>query len=469
MVFSSIIFIFAFLPITLIIYYVIGNKVRNAFLLFASLVFYAFGEPVFVIVMMMSIIGNYILGLAIDAVREKGLNTRRFVLFVATALNLALLFYYKYFDFFIENVNTVFGLSVPLSNIVLPIGISFFTFQSMSYLFDLYKNVVPLQKNPINLALYIALFPQLIAGPIVRYSTINDQIEKRNVSIDKFSGGVQRFIVGLGKKVIFSNQFAVIADLSFNIDTERSVALAWYGVLAYTIQIYFDFSGYSDMAIGLGKMFGFEFLENFNYPYISKSITEFWRRWHISLSSWFRDYLYIPLGGNRKGNTYVNLLIVFFATGVWHGASWNFIVWGMWHGVFLIIERVLKNKNIGFSLFGGIKWLYTLLVVMLGWVMFRAEDLSLAIAYMKDMFGLSGNMLVSPDVPAMINETFVLLILAVVFAVPSYQYAEKWIKNSIVGARIYNIAKPLIYTAIIIISMSYVAKGGYNPFIYFNF
>ncbi len=468
MVFSSVIFLFVFLPITLFLYYISPKKIKNSFLLFASLTFYAFGEPKFVFVMMISIVANYILGLIINFVKDKSKHIKHLVLFLSTAINISFLFYYKYFDFFIENVNTIFNLDIPLKNIVLPIGISFFTFQGMSYLFDLYKGKVPVQKSLINIALYISLFPQLIAGPIVRYESVSEQILKRNHSFEKFNQGTKRFATGLFKKVIFSNQFAVLADFIFNDEiNERSIAFAWAGAIAYTLQIYFDFSGYSDMAIGLGKMFGFEFLENFNFPYISKNLTDFWRRWHISLSSWFRDYLYIPLGGNRKGNVYVNLLIVFFITGLWHGASWNFIFWGLWHGLFLIIERIIKNKNIKFNTPKFIGWTYTMIIVIIGWVMFRTVDFSQTIFYLKDMIGLNSNELLRVKDLIYLEDYINLFILSILFCMPTIDILKEKSKDKFNNIIIK--IEPLYYSVIIIVGISFVVNGGYNPFIYFNF
>lgn len=472
MVFSSTIFLFGFLPFTLTGYYLIRKDLRNAFLLFMSLAFYAYGEPKFVFVMIASILVNYIMGLFIDKTRDSKLLLKRIVLIIATGANLSLLFYYKYFDFFISNVNNVFRSDFALRNIILPIGISFFTFQGMSYIFDLYLGKFKVQKNPINIALYIALFPQLIAGPIVRYIDVNEQILQRTYSVDKFADGIKRFTVGLSKKIIISNMFAVVADNAFNtIDIERSVTLAWLGIIAYTIQIYFDFSGYSDMAIGLGKMFGFDFLENFNYPYISKNISEFWRRWHISLSTWFKDYIYIPLGGNRKGNVYVNLLIVFFVTGLWHGASWNFIIWGLWHGMFLIIERIGKTRKVNkkYHLPDAVKWIYTMLVVMIGWVLFRAVDLTSAWNYIKTMFGLFGNELYCSQTILFAKEYMVIFIIAVLCSMPLGQYVKKLYNKSSVINRIETLCSSILFAVLLLIAISFTVTSTYNPFIYFNF
>ena len=381
MVFSSTLFLFWFLPVVLVGYYLCGKNAKNYWLLLASLFFYSWGEPKYVLLMFTLIVINYICGLLLAR------DHNRYLLCATVIFNLGILGYFKYFNFLMETVNAVLSLiggqSVSLNQIALPIGISFFTFQIMSYVIDVYRGTVPPQKSLAKLALYISLFPQLIAGPIVRYSDVAAQIDERNVTLGGIYTGAVRFMIGLSKKVLLSNQMAAIADAAF-IQSDPPALLAWMGAVAYALQIYFDFSGYSDMAIGLGKLFGFDFLENFNYPYISSSVKEFWRRWHISLSSWFRDYLYIPLGGSHcsREKTYRNLLIVFSMTGLWHGASWNFVVWGLWHGAFLILERVLGNR------FRMPKWLghiYTMLVVLIGWVFFRADTLGQAAVYLRSM------------------------------------------------------------------------------------
>lgn len=470
MVFSSTIFLFLFLPTVLIIYYLIPKiKYKNIFLLAASLVFYGYGEHKFVFIMMLSIIINYLLGFVVEYAKKYSLLYRRISLLLVVLVNVGLLFYYKYYDFFIENVNSIFGLELPLKHIVLPIGISFYTFQIMSYLFDLYLGKVKLQKNPLKLGLYIALFPQLIAGPIVRYIDISDQIDNRTLSVDYFAEGLKRFIIGLGKKIIIANSFASIADSIFAMPpNEMSVMLAWGGAIAYTLQIYFDFSGYSDMAIGLGYMLGFRFLENFNYPYIAKSVQDFWRRWHISLSSWFRDYVYIPLGGNRTGNVYVNLIIVFFVTGLWHGASWNFVLWGLWHGLFLIIERVLRTSKMqNIKLPYAVTWLYTMLVVIIGWVMFRAPDMGYAYNYIKVMFGIGNDGIIEPLMISYIHEYIIIFIITVVLSTPLLKNIINFIEK-----RNIKCSYIIQYTFLVIIfwiSIIYTVTSTYNPFIYFNF
>lgn len=468
MVFSSTIFLFMFLPATLLGYYLIRHELRNVFLLLMSLLFYAAGEPKFVFVMLLSIVANYLLGLLIWYSKNKTIWFQRVFLILSLFVNLGILFYYKYYDFAIGNINSLFGSEVSLRHIVLPIGISFFTFQGMSYVLDVYLGKSEVQKNPINVALYIALFPQLIAGPIVRYSDINKEIASRRENINDFASGVQRFTVGLAKKVILSNNFALLADYAFNMPSEElEIGLAWLGALAYTFQIYFDFSGYSDMAIGLGRMFGFHFLENFNYPYIAQSVTNFWRRWHISLSSWFRDYVYIPLGGNRTGNVYLHLLTVFFLTGLWHGASWNFVVWGLWHGMFLIVERLARNRNITVSLPSAVKWLYTMLVVVIGWVFFRAENLSAAVSYLQSMFVL--NSIAGQMTMYALQDYGVTFILGIICMLPILHKYKVWREKSDLHQRASYILEPLLCGILLLLGIAFTVSSAYNPFIYFNF
>ncbi len=441
MVFSSTLFLFCFLPVTLVGYYIcilIDKKVfgsrkecSNYWLLIMSLLFFAWSQLHYVWIILLSITINYLgaRGLEIfksgvgyrksDAGDVKNRNTFsiydksmdnnadrnhivgdslvKICLLVTVAANLLLLFYFKYFNFTIEIINQVLNKDLPLRNIVLPIGISFFTFQAMSYTCDVYMGRAKVQRNPLKLALYVMLFPQLIAGPIVRYTDVESEIDDRKVNVDDFAVGARRFIVGLGKKALIANTMAVTVDTIWNQGIQNNtVAIAWLGAIAYSLQIYFDFSGYSDMAIGLGRMFGFHFLENFNFPYISRSITEFWRRWHISLSSWFRDYVYIPLGGNRHGviKTYRNLFIVFLLTGIWHGAAWHYIFWGIWHGAFMLVERAFSHvslfsgkKSVTTVLLRIVQHIYTLLVVIIGWIFFRADSLSEALWYLKTMVG----------------------------------------------------------------------------------
>ena len=470
MVFSSTIFLFCFLPATLVGYYLIRQELRNAFLLVMSLLFYAAGEPKFVFVMMASIAANYFLGLLLWRSQNSSRFLRRVLLVVTVGINLGILFYYKYFDFVVSNVNGLLGAVIPLRHIVLPIGISFFTFQGMSYVLDVYMGKSQVQKNPLNVALYIALFPQLIAGPIVRYSDINAEIVHRRETLEDFSSGVSRFSVGLAKKIVLSNSFALLADKAFGMSpSELGVGMAWLGAIAYTFQIYFDFSGYSDMAIGLGRMFGFHFLENFNYPYISTSVTVFWRRWHISLSSWFRDYVYIPLGGNRRGNVYLHLLTVFFLTGLWHGASWNFVVWGLWHGMFLIIERIFRNKEVHLPIPKLLQWTYTMLIVVIGWVFFRAADLNAAVEYLKCMIGFGGGV-AWPEFTYTLQDYAVTFWVGAVASLPMIPVLKNWAARRSYIIRLgMTFCEVIVCIALLYIGISYTVTSTYNPFIYFNF
>ena len=468
MLFSSAIFLFVFLPLVLLGYYLMPKKLKNLFLLLTSLTFYTFGEKELVLIILASTVVDYSAGLIIN----KGY--KKLGLALSILVNLSFLLYFKYATFVFENYHTLLqsvGLETNslynLPNIVLPLGISFYTFQTMSYTIDVYRGNVKANKNFINFATYVTLFPQLIAGPIVRYKDIEKQLIERKPNVKQFSEGVERFIIGLAKKMIIANNLAFLADGIFDVPTEFvSTPIAWLGVIAYAFQIYYDFSGYSDMAIGLGKMFGFEFLENFNYPYISKSIREFWRRWHISLSTWFRDYLYISLGGNRKGNarTYINLIIVFFITGLWHGASWNFVVWGLLHGLFLIIERLGFDKILQ-KLGKPISHIYTLLVVLITWVFFKTETLTDAFNYTAQLFSFKNVTDANFLSFYLTKEVLFAFVLAVLFSFPVYsKFEEKLINKSF-----YRYTKPILLIVIFIISILYIAVDSYNPFIYFRF
>lgn len=474
MVFSSSIFLFVFLPLTLFVYYVINDKLKNTWLLFVSLSFYFWGEQMYTIVMLASITINYVFGLIIHWVNSKKrpILLGRIAIGLAVFANLSLLFWFKYLDFGITTANSLFGAHIPLQHVILPIGISFFTFQGMTYVIDLYWGNTTVQKNPFKVALYISLFPQLIAGPIVRYKDVAAQIDQRKVDMNDFAAGTRRFVIGLGKKVIIANTVALTADNIFNAPfAEHTMATAWLGIICYSIQIYFDFSGYSDMAIGLGRMFGFHFLENFNYPYISTSITEFWRRWHISLSSFFRDYLYIPLGGNRRGFLYLNLFIVFFATGLWHGASWNFVVWGFWHGAFIIIERLLKNSEWAKRIVVPtvIKRAYLLLVVMIGWVFFRAENLAYALGYLRIMFGLQQAENVGFTLGYYLDTYLaVAILLGIVGSVP-FIVQDDIKKMGRTAYSFFTVARTCYILLVLFVSAVFVFSSTYNPFIYFRF
>lgn len=394
---------------------------------------------------------------------------KKIVLIGALLFNLGLLGYFKYFNFFANNVNALFGSTlIPIKNIILPIGISFYTFQIMSYIIDLYRGDIKVQKNILNLALYISFFPQLIAGPIVKYHDIDKQLKKRVITVEKFATGVKRFVYGLSKKVILSNSLAYIADTIFNASVSSiNMPIAWIGAICYTLQIYFDFSGYSDMAIGLGKMFGFEFVENFNLPYISQSITEFWRRWHISLSTWFKEYLYIPLGGNRKGmiRTYINLIIVFLATGIWHGADWNFIAWGLYNGFFVVIERIKLKELLDKNKFKILNHIYSLLVVIVGWVIFRTEDLN----YLKVMF-ISNNSECYFDLTQIINaKNITVIIIAILFS-GIIQVLLNKLKNKEKILEFYEkYLEIFVIFVLMFICIMMLASNTYNPFIYFRF
>lgn len=443
------------------------EEYRNYFLLVVSLLFYAWGEPKFVLVMIGSIIFNYLSALFISKVKK----AKKVLLTISIVGNLLTLFIFKYLNFAVNNLNRFFDTDITFPAIALPIGISFFTFQAMSYVIDVYRGDVEVQKNPFYLGLYISFFPQLIAGPIVRYHTIEKQIRNRTITLEKFSTGLERFIVGLAKKIIISNNMAVITDYTFNnySNNNATILLLWLGSLAYTLQIFFDFSGYSDMAIGMGKMFGFDFLENFNYPYAASSITDFWRRWHISLSNWFRDYVYIPLGGNRKGvlRQISNLFIVWLLTGIWHGASWNFIVWGLiyfillaFEKIFSIPERIEKTRWLGF-----IYRIFTLLCVNFCWVLFRAVGLKEAIHYAMGMIGIENIPFSNNITIQYLSKNLVILIFAVIYSTGVF----KWISNKIGSGSAQIFIKRIGLTIMLIWSLSYLVIGAHNPFIYFNF
>jgi alginate O-acetyltransferase complex protein AlgI len=469
MLFTSEIFIFLFLPLVIIINLLLGERYRNIFLLAASLFFYAWGEPVFVLFMLASIAANHYFGISI----EKGKNSR-LIVGAAVFFNLALLMFFKYSNFVVDNFNNILvALELNKINFVyieLPIGISFFTFQAMSYVIDVYRKEASIQKNPLDTGLYISFFPQLIAGPIVRYHDIAKQIKHRVITSEKMAYGIKRFIIGFTKKMVIANNMGFVADKIFALETSNlSVGLSWVGIICYSLQIYFDFSGYSDMAIGLGRMFGFRFLENFNYPYISKSIKEFWRRWHISLSSWFRDYLYVTLGGNRggKARTYRNLLIVFFLCGLWHGADWSFIVWGLFHGFFLVIERT-KFGVLLENLWRPLRHMYTLLVVMVGWVFFRADNLNHAIEYLKNMFGMGLGQSDYYVSMFLTNELPVILAMGLIGMTPFIpKFIESLKDNS--KAHFFFQFDAAVYLTFFLVSITYLVNSSYNPFIYFRF
>lgn len=472
MIFSSTLFLFLFLAITLMVYYAIPQKyimAKNVELLIASLIFYSWGEPRNVLLMLLSILANWIFGLLLEW--KESQTARKWIVAISVIFNLGLLFFFKYFGFF-TGIFQSFGLfeNSPFTEIVLPIGISFFTFQIMSYTIDVYRREVPTQRNVLKLGLYISLFPQLIAGPIVRYIDVAEQINARSYDIDKVFKGATRFSVGLAKKVILSNAVAALADQIFEMDpTGISSATAWLGAIAYLLQIYFDFSGYSDMAIGMGHMLGFDFLENFNYPYIANTVQDFWRRWHISLSTWFKDYLYIPLGGNRKGKlrTYLNLLIVFACTGFWHGASFNFLLWGLYHGFFLVIERIGFKKVLAKipKVFGHI---YTLLVVLVGWVLFRADNLTLAWQYICSMFRFT-NWGWTQAASQLDGYTLILMLVAIIACLPIIPTLRKIMSSKVGGDEAVSVYGGVFAIGLLILSIFCLTGSDYNPFIYFRF
>lgn len=479
MVFSDAAFIFFFLPCLLFAYYIIPRIFRNFLLLLASLCFCAWGGQFVLILILVSITFNYLLGLGINFSKTK-LDARNYLILNVIG-NLGLLGFFKYTNFLVNSLNIILGYwqlpTIIIDEIPLPIGISFFTFQAMSYVIDVYRQDCPVQKNPLNFALYITLFPQLIAGPIVRYIDIADQLPKPRISVDNFAAGCKRFIIGLSKKLIIADTLAVPAVRIFALPSnELTLSLAWLAVICYSLQIYFDFAGYSDMAIGLGKMFGFDFCENFNYPYISRSITEFWRRWHLSLSTWFRDYLYIPLGGNRCSprRVYFNLMVVFFLCGLWHGASWNFVFWGVFHGSFLILERQFFSKDLR-NIWVPIQHLYTCLIVLVGWVFFRLNTLSEAFNFIGVMLGRQFNSIKQPPIAIFItSEVVVTMIIAIICSTPIVEKLWNQLNpgfsdnNSIFGA-------VGIFTQLIILVLMFgyclllLAAGNYTPFLYFQF
>ena len=486
MLFSSTEFLYAFLPLTLLLYYIFSfsRHLKNIILLAASLWFYAWGEPRFVLIMIASIVCNYLVGLGIGWAKTKSNKAaEKAALVVGIVCNLGLLFVFKYLTFVLGNINAILPLPFAVPEIALPIGISFFTFQSMSYIIDVYRDHAAVQKNPLDLALYVALFPQLIAGPIVRYETVAAQIRSRIESWSMFSDGICRFLFGLFKKVLISNQMGLVADKAFAMNTDGTLgtAMAWLGAFSYALQIYYDFSGYSDMAIGLGKCFGFSFEENFNYPYISCSVTEFWRRWHISLGTWFRDYVYIPLGGsyvNSRARLIFNLAIVWILTGVWHGAAWNFLLWGVWFFVLLTAEKLFFTNRLKTAdsrpFYKRIPaWLYAMTAVLFGWVLFRAETLPLVWSYFKVMFGGG----VPGDTTALlfVTQKAFFYLAAILFAAPLLPYLRRSLnamrenRTSSIIPILCDILYPVLMLSLFLICTAYLLKSTYNPFIYFNF
>lgn len=466
MVFSSTIFIFFFLPLVCLCYLLAPKKIKNYVLLLFSLIFYIFGGPKFLLILLLVVLIDYI-----GAILITKTNKKKLFLVITIILNIVTLVYFKYTGFFLENINSIFNLNITIPNILLPIGISFYTFQAMSYVIDVYRKKVALQKNYFILLLYVSLFPQLVAGPIVRYETIEKALKTRKTTFEDIEYGVRRFILGLAKKVIIANQMGALADTIFS-SSDISTPVAWLGAIAYMFQIYFDFSAYSDMAIGLGRIFGFKFLENFKFPYISKSITEFWRRWHISLSTWFRDYIYIPLGGNRKGikRQIINLFIVWLLTGFWHGAEWNFIIWGLYYFIFLIFEKFIFNKVLEKTP-NILRHIYTLLIILIGWVIFRCDSLVSLKEMFNSMFTLKITKFTLNELLVYIETYYIYFILAIIFSMPVYYKLIEKIK-ALKDGKLKLFLTIIHYGSILIIfiiTIMFLAYSSYNPFIYFRF
>lgn len=464
MIFTSVTFLFLFLPIVFLTYFISRDSVRNVVLLLASLFFYAWGEPIYVLIMLASIAVNYIAGLIIDRFHKK------WAICAGIVFNIGMLLVFKYSGFFVENINSLFQSNVLSNpNIELPIGISFYTFQALSYLIDVYRKTVNVQKNPLDFTLYITLFPQLIAGPIVRYSVIEKEIKTRQTTLDDIYAGSIRFVSGLAKKVLIANQLGAVADKIFALPQgELFFGISWIGIICYSLQIFFDFSGYSDMAIGLGRIFGFHFNKNFNDPYAATSIQDFWRRWHISLSSWFKDYLYIPLGGNRKGKirTFVNQIIVFVLCGFWHGAQWTFIAWGLYYGLFLCFEKIPAINDFLKKLPKAISHIYSLLIIAVGWVLFRSDTMSQSWNYLGSMFGACGFMSNHYYFNEFMTTTsWIALIAGIILCIPW----KTIIPKKISGSAVAEVAKSSCMIILLMLSVLFIASGTYNPFIYFRF
>ena len=462
MVFTSISFIYYFLPLLLICYFVVPKKFRNIILLMFSVLFYFYGEPKYILLMLIEVLISYVVGLLIDKYKSKN------ILIIGIFIHVLLFGIFKYFNFVIINVNNLFHSNLNLLNVVLPIGISFYTFQIISYEIDVYNKKVNVQNNILKYFLYVFLFPQLIAGPIVRYQDVNNEIDNRNVTFEMFANGLRRFIIGLSKKVIIANNLGELCNIYLNLG-DKSVLFTWIFAISYMLQIYFDFSGYSDIAIGLGKMLGFNFPENFNYPYMAKSITDFWRRWHMTLSSWFRDYVYIPLGGNKKGvlKQIRNILVVWSLTGLWHGASWNFIVWGLYFGILLILEKFILKKYFS-NVPKFIKGIYTLFLVMISFVIFQGDSLSSAFNIIKGLFGLNGELFINNVTLYYLKGYFLFIVLGVIGS-------TNYVKNLVIkisngkGKKIINILEPIYLLILLIIVTMYLIDSSYNPFLYFRF
>ena len=464
MLFSSIPFLYYFLPAVLILYFLVPRALKNTVLLLSSLLFYAWGEPMYVFLMIGTILLFYVCGILIG--RSKTQKGKKLWLIVSVVISLGLLGYFKYADFFISNFNAATGLSVPLLRLALPIGISFYTFQCLSYTIDVYRGNAQVQKNPISFGAYVTLFPQLIAGPVVRYVDVARELDHRTHSWDNVALGLRRFMVGLGKKILFANSFGQLTAI-FRDSGDKSVLFFWIYAIAFTLQIYFDFSGYSDMAIGLGRIFGFHFIENFDHPYMSSSIAEFWRRWHISMGSWFRDYVYIPMGGNRvsKGRWLFNTLVVWMLTGLWHGAAWNFVLWGLLYALFLVIEKWIPGIK---KLPAAVRHGYTLLIVVLGFVLFNATDLSQALGDIGGMFGFGGVPFSSAETWYYLRSYGVLFILGMVGVTPLVRDTVTRLSQGKHTGKVVAVLEPLVLIGILLVCTGYLVDGSFNPFLYFN-
>ena len=468
MVFSSIVFLYIFLPIMLLIYFVVPRKLKNAVMILASLVFFAWGEIRYIFIMLILAVMDFFCGKGINK-NEGNKPKQKLYLFIDIGVNLLILFFFKYADFIIANINEILNTQIPLLNIPLPIGVSFNTFQSLSYIIDVYRGTVKCEKSFYNYLTYTTLFPQIIAGPIVRYETVDEELETKKISMDNFSKGMRRFIVGLGKKVLIANNVGALWNIiEIGEYSEMSMLLSWTSIIAFALQIYFDFSGYSDMAIGLANIFGMDFDENFNYPYISKSITEFWRRWHITLGSWFRDYIYIPLGGNKKGflKQIRNILIVWFLTGAWHGASWNFILWGLFFGVILILEKVILLKLLK-KLPTWTNYVYTAFLVLISWVIFAFEDLGKVKDYLFTMFHLNKTNIVNAEGLYYLKNYFIIIVIGLILSTPVISKLLKKLEEK--QSNIRSILITGIYIGILVLSTASLVSDSYNPFLYFRF
>ncbi len=470
MLFSSITFLFIFLPLTLLLYYLVPFRMKNYVMLAASLIFYAWGEPVYIILMILSIILNYFCGQDIYEKRDNARAMKMSLMF-GVVMNLLILGFFKYYGLLMDTINAILPIDIPYRVLALPIGISFYTFQAMSYLIDVYRKEVKPQENILYFALYISMFPQLIAGPIVRYIDIEEQLKERSINTTKFGEGAMYFIRGLAKKVVLANTFGSVYEQVAAMQMGSfSTLTAWVGAIAYAFQIYFDFGGYSDMAIGLGKMFGFEFLANFNYPYIAKSITDFWRRWHISLSTWFREYVYIPLGGNRctPSRHILNLLIVWMLTGLWHGAQWNFMFWGLYYGVILILEKYLWGSKIE-KLPSAVQHIYAFVLVLFGWVFFFSPTLGYAGQYLKVMFGIGAKGIFDKQGFFMIFTNWLLIVIAILASAPRGYKLLKKITGCWQSEEVRAIVTCAVYIAMFLLCIAFLVTETYNPFLYFRF